>query len=224
MSHFLKQTLRYLLLKKKYPGAHASFDALVALNTRLGRGSYVHGGTVLWNCVISKYTYIREQCHFERTEVGPFTSIGPRVLCGHASHPVHFVSTYPGFYTSKAVGATWFGATIAYESDHKVIIGADVWIGAGAVILGGVRIGHGAVVGAGAIVTKDVPPYGIVAGVPARILRYRFEERVIQKLLKARWWEAPENVLRAVAPYSAEPEIFLEHLAKIWICEIEAID
>jgi acetyltransferase-like isoleucine patch superfamily enzyme len=217
MIHFVKQTIRYVLLKKKYPDAHASFDALVALNTKLGRGSYVYGGTVLWDCIISRYTYIGGHCSFGKTEVGPFTSVGPRVLCGLASHPLHFVSTYPGFYTDKVPSATWFGAAIAYEDQREVFIGADVFIGASAIILGGVRIGHGAVIGAGAIVTKDVPPYGIVAGVPAQIVRYRFEEPMIQKLLASNWWEAPEKVLRAIAPYAAEPEVFLEHLGKIWI-------
>jgi acetyltransferase-like isoleucine patch superfamily enzyme len=220
MWHFIRQTVRYLLLKRKYPDAYASFDAVVALNTKLGRGSYVNGGAVLNECVIARYTYIGGHCSFGKSEVGPFTSVGPRVICGLASHPIHFVSTYPGFYTDKVPSATWFGASIAYEDQRKVFIGADVFIGACAMILGGVRIGHGAVIGAGAVVTKDIPPYGIVAGVPAKIVRYRFEEPMIQKLLASKWWEAPENVLRAIAPYAADTDVFLEHLGKIWVYDV----
>ncbi len=224
MLYFARQALRYLILKKRYPGSHASFHALVALNTKLGWRSYIQNGAVLSECIISRYTYIGEQCHFKRSKVGAFTSVGPRVTCGLASHPVHFASTYPGFYTDAATEATWFASTIAYEDLRAVVVGADVWIGACAIILGGVRIGHGAVIGAGAVVTKDVPPYGIVGGVPARIIRYRFEERVIQKMLKARWWEAPESVIKAIAAYAAEPEIFLEHLGRKWISESEPKD
>jgi len=219
MMRLIKQAIKCLLLKKKYPKAYVSFNANVSLDTTLGKGTKILPQTVVANCQISRFTYIGGNCNIERTEVGPFTSVGPHVLCGLASHPVHYVSTYPGFYTNQTGGATWFGAAIPYNDRKRVVIGADVWVGARAIILGGVQIGHGAVIGAGAVITKDVPAYAIVAGVPAKILRYRFEEPIIRKLLAARWWEAPEDVLRAAAPYSAKPEVFLGELAKVWIYE-----
>jgi serine acetyltransferase len=79
---------------------------------------------------------------------------------------------------------------------EEVVIGNDVWVGAGAVILPGIKIGHGAIIGAGAVVTKDVPDYAIVTGVPAKILRYRFDEAIIDRLLKLQWWSLEKSVIK----------------------------
>ena len=85
---------------------------------------------------------------------------------------------------------------LTLKVQKKVIIGNDVWIGSHALILGGVKIGDGAVIGAGAVVTKDVPPYAVVGGVPARIIKYRFSQEIIDKLLEIKWWNLPENILK----------------------------
>jgi virginiamycin A acetyltransferase len=98
-------------------------------------------------------------------------------------------------------------------------IGGDVWIGARAVILGGVKIGHGAVIGAGAIVTKDIPPHAIAVGVPAKVVRYRFAQSLSEAIIQSQWWEAPEDVLRQMAPLADKPEEFLANLARIWVCD-----
>ena len=78
-----------------------------------------------------------------------------------------------------------------WKNDDKTIIGNDVWVGYGATILRGVNIGNGAIIGAGAVVTKDVPPYAVVAGVPAKIIRFRFDDNKIDSLQKSNWWDKP---------------------------------
>ena len=146
--------------------------------------------------------------------MGSFCSVGPEVICGVGTHPTTHVSTYPGFYSKNASGSYFFGFEHEFSSTDKknVDIGADVWIGARAIIMGGVSIGHGAIIGAGAVVTKDIPPYAIVGGVPAKLIRYRFESEVIEKLLLSEWWKFPEEKLKQIAPMMSDPVVFLDKL------------
>lgn len=164
------------------------------------------------SCNIGRYTYVGANSELERTTVSAFTSIGPHVLCGLGTHPIDYISTYPGFYSDKASGATWFGAIHQVEEKKPVVIGADVWIGSRAIIMGGIEIGHGAVVGAGAVVTKNVPPFSVVVGIPAKIIKYRFDEALIEKLLASKWWESEEASLRSVAKFANKPIEFIKHL------------
>lgn len=124
--------------------------------------------------LIGDHSYLGEGCHLSQcTKIGKFCSIANLCTLGAQSHRVDL------FTTSSVLGST---------ATHTSI-GHDVWIGSSAVVIAGVTVGHGAVIGAGAIVTKDVPPYAIVVGNPARVLRYRFEPDVIEKLLASRWWD-----------------------------------
>jgi acetyltransferase-like isoleucine patch superfamily enzyme len=208
----MKKLLKYILYKFKFPSARISYSAQVSLNSVLGQGVKVLENCILGSCHIASYTYIGINGRFEKTNVGSFTSVGPDVICGLASHPMNYVTTYPGFYTKNASGAVWFGSEKDFVDQKNVEIGSDVWIGARCIILGGVKIGHGAVLGAGSIITKDIPPYAIVAGVPAKILKYRFEEPLIVKLLNSEWWSEPKGVLEKVSKYASEPDMFLEKL------------
>jgi tetrahydrodipicolinate N-succinyltransferase len=95
-------------------------------------------------------------------------------------------------------------------TDEPISIGSDVWIGAGAMILDGVNIGHGAVVGARSVVTKNVPPYAIVAGVPARIIRYRFTDEIIARLLEIAWWNLDDSVISEKIEFFRNPNVSCE--------------
>lgn len=138
--------------------------------------------------------------------VGAFCSIGPDVLIfGQADHPTHLASTYP--LRAKLLGRGDVDAT----TRGAVVIGNDVWIGARAIILSGVTVGDGAVIGAGAVVARDVPAYAVVAGNPARHLRYRFDEATIAALLSLRWWEWPDARIAALEDAFHGPiEAFLQ--------------
>jgi len=198
----------------RFPKARIAWSASVSRDSVLEEGVSVLTGAQLGHCHVGRYTYICAGCRLARTDIGAFCSVGGEVMSGLATHPLTHVSTYPGFYTGKTEGATWFGSLQAFDDERPVVVGSDVWIGSRAILLGGVRIGHGAVIGAGTIVSKDVPDYAIVVGSPATIIRYRFEPGIIRRLLDSRWWETPASVLRELSPYFDRPEVLLEYLEK----------
>lgn len=144
-------------------------------------------------CRIGKYTYIGNQSVVGfRTQIGNYCSIAPSVEFAPSNHPTKYLGTHPFQYSERH-----FTDIEGYSRHRRVaglppvrtVVGDDVWIGIRAVICQGVTIGTGAVVAAGSVVTRDVPPYAIVGGVPAKVIRYRFEEALIPRLLASRWWE-----------------------------------
>lgn len=141
------------------------------------------------NSSIGDGTYIADYSRISNASIGKFCSIASHVSIGLGRHPSSdFVSTHPAFFsTSKQAGFT-FSDKDYFSESVPINIGHDVWIGAQAIVLDGVTIGNGAVVAAGAVVTKDVPAYAIVAGVPAKVLKYRFTEVEIETLNRTQWW------------------------------------
>lgn len=127
------------------------------------------------------------------TEVGNFCSIGVDVILGPSQHPTNWLTTHPFPYLSYKKLERVNYAQKTFEAVRPVKVGNDVWIGDRAIVMDGLTIGDGAIVAANAVVTKDVPPYAIVAGVPAKILRYRFDKPLIDKLLKLKWWDMPDE-------------------------------
>ncbi|MEF1248680.1 hypothetical protein [Vibrio owensii] len=148
-------------------------------SSKLGRYSYTGMGTVI-------------MC----AEVGAFCSVSWNVSIGGAEHD-YTRMTQHSFLYNEHDGIRPNGVVCPYERfEKKVVLGSDVWIATGAVITRGVTIGHGAVVAANAVVTKDVPPYAIVVGSPARIIKYRFSKEVIELLLNIEWWNWPIETIK----------------------------
>lgn len=186
-------------------------------NSHLGPGTTVHSCTILSRVKtegnvalydygrfsgvdVGHYSYIANRASVEETRIGRFCSIGPALICGSGDHPVDWVSTSPVFFSMFKQCGISFAESSCYEEKKEIVVGHDVWIGASVFIRDGVSIGNGAIVGAGAVVVKDVPDYAIVAGVPARIVRYRFDDKTIQRLLQLQWWNWSEAQLRTAQP------------------------
>jgi len=141
-------------------------------------------------------------------ELGTFCSIAMGVTIGLGQHPTDYVSSHPAFYSRTQPIAKTFSKKNIFEPFKKTVTGHDVWIGQNALIMDGVNIGTGAIIAAGAVVTKDVPEYAIVAGVPAKIIRYRFDEDLRQKLTHTKWWDKPEDWLQKNYTLFSNPRKF----------------
>jgi len=160
---------------------------------------------------MGNYSYISNNSYIINTAIGKFCSIGPRVLIGLGRHPSRtYVSTHPVFYSKSRDIVEPFAVDHEFREYIPICIGNDVWIGAGAIVRDGVSIGDGAIVGAGAVVTKDIPPYAVVGGNPARIIRYRFSEDYIRRLLDMKWWDWEISDLRKRSENLSNIEEFID--------------
>lgn len=159
---------------------------------------------------VGDYTIIQRDCQLNNTTIGKFSSIGPGFSSGMGIHPTNGISSNAMFYsTSKLNGFSLAKETKILEN-KIVIIGNDVYSGLNVTVLDGVTIGDGAMIGAGAVVTKDVPPYAIAVGVPAKVIKYRFSEKQIAELLKIQWWNFDDDKLQEVEKYFFDIDLFIE--------------
>lgn len=195
-------------MKKKiypYPGDKQT----VYLEAVVNDPSITVGAYTIYNDCVSDPTLFEKKnvlyhfpVHRERLVIGKFCSIasGTKFLFNCANHTLKSLSTYtfPLFY--EEWGLERSGMASAWDDRGDIVIGHDVWIGYEAVIMAGVRIGNGAIIGARSVVTKDVAPYTIVGGAPAREIRKRFEASVIERLQTLAWWDWPVSKIRRCLP------------------------
>lgn len=172
-------------------------ELAILMDTILGCWTAVHARTRMFECTLGDYSYIMNDCEVDHAVIGKFTSIASHSRINPGSHPLWRPSLHHFSYRSVAYGFSSEDddAFFQWRRDQGVVIGNDVWLGHGAIILPGVTVGDGAVVGAGAVVTKDVAPYTLVVGAPARVLRRRVTEQVEQWLREIAWWDWPREKL-----------------------------
>jgi phosphonate metabolism protein (transferase hexapeptide repeat family) len=179
--------------------------------SRLGSWTEIGPGSLIVESEVGDYTYFDSDVSVIYSTIGRFCSIAARVRINPGNHPQDRVSQHHLTYRLRQYGLAerddeeFFG----WRRAHPCAIGHDVWLGHQVVVLAGVTIGTGAVVGAGAVVTRDVEPYAVVAGVPARPLKKRFSDEVIQRLLDSAWWEWDHAALRERWPDLCDLERFL---------------
>ena len=160
------------------------------------------------NTSFGKYSYCGYNCTLINCNIGRYCSISDNVLIGLGHHPIDWVSTSPAFYRGKDSIPKDI-AKLDYDTQSlKTVIGNDVWIGANVLIKDGITIEDGAIIGMGSVVTKNVPAYSIVAGNPARVIRMRFSDQTIEKMLKIRWWDLDKKQIAKLAPFVDQPDKF----------------
>ena len=179
-------------------------------NVKKGREVKIYSGCQIVDSVIDDFTYCSYDTKINKAKIGKFCSIASRVTIGAAEHPMDWISTSPVFEDVKNSGTSVKFATEKLPPVKTTTIGHDVWIGEGAMIKQGITIGNGAVIGAMAMVTKDVPPYAIAAGIPAKVIRYRFDEDTIKALQESEWWNYSDDKLKEMGKNIRNPQFFLQ--------------
>ncbi len=184
------------------------------VSSTLGRYTEVAERSRISETTLGDYSYVMQDCSIWCAGIGKFANIAAAVRINATNHPLdrptlhHFTYRSGDYWDDADTDEAFFG----WRRDHRIAIGHDTWIGHGAILLPGVTLGDGAVVGAGAVVTKDVAPYAIVAGSPARPIRDRFPRDVAERMRALAWWDWSHERLREALPdfRALSPEAFLE--------------
>lgn len=215
---FMKSLINYFVYKWKYKGSVISFGSYIGRNSILQGSNVIHRNCHFFG-KLGYGSYIAEGSDINAS-IGKYCSIGQNVKTIQGRHPIEkFVSTHPVFYSlSKQSGETYVTSQkyeefmyADFENRYANIVGNDVWIGANVSIIAGVKIGDGSVVLANATVTKDVQPYSIVAGVPAKVIKKRFTDDQIEKLLQLLWWDKPKDWIIEHADEFSDIELLLKN-------------
>lgn len=197
-------------LKKQLTEAPTIHPEAVVVDCDLGRWTEVGKGTMMKDAQMGDYSYITQHCHVVWTTIGKFCSIANAARINPGNHPTWRATQHHSVYRSEAYGLGEDDHDFfQWRKDHQVNIGHDVWIGHGVTITAGVTIGTGAVIGAGAVVTKDVAPFTVAGGVPA-------------KLIKRRFTEAQGDALQGIAVWDWTREAYSAALPDIRVLDIDA--
>ena len=196
MIHFIKK-IKNKIFKKYGLQKPVDNNEVTTINCKFGIHTKVNNHSYLDNTSYGDFTYSAQHVTIINCTIGKFCSIAQGVSIGLGKHPVNnFVSTHPVFYSTHKQCGTTFADKQYFDEMGTVEIGNDVWIGANAIILDDIKIGNGAMVAANSVVNKDVLPYSIVGGSPAKLIKFRFTEDEIEFLQTLKWWDKDVNWLK----------------------------
>jgi acetyltransferase-like isoleucine patch superfamily enzyme len=184
----------------------------VLIESKLEGFNILFNDVQIINSTVGKHTYFQKRTTVVNTDLGRFCSIASNVSIGPGVHKIDSVSTHPAFYLKNTPLVKTFVNADLFESSKKTIVGDDVWIGEGVIVLDGIKIGTGSIIAAGAVVTKDIEPYTIVGGVPAKYIKHRFDHETIDVLLKSEWWNYPEEWFEKNSELMYDNSSFLQFL------------
>ncbi|NNC45274.1 MAG: CatB-related O-acetyltransferase [Winogradskyella sp.] len=214
-----KPSLRQKLKQKTKRLAFKTFPVLrrtipkpkfILNKSYLGKQVKLYVRARLNNSIVGSYTYVSENAIINNTVLGKFCSIGPNFISGWGLHPTKGISSHPMFYSNAKQNGMTLVTSNKFNETKSIQIGNDVFIGMNVVVLDGITIGNGAIIGAGSVVSKDIPPYAIAVGNPIKIIKYRFDEDIINKLLKIQWWNFNSDQLHLVEKYFYDIHNFIK--------------
>ena len=219
MKRFIKTCISFLYRLRFIKKCRFDFLSVIILKkcsfsgkNRIGKRTYLN------HSVFGVSSYCGYGCEFSNCQIGKYTSIGNNVRVVSGFHPSNMVSTHPAFYSDTKQGALRSEQKVAEHlttnNGFECEIGNDVWIGDNVLIKGGIKIGDGAIIGMGAVVTKDIEPYSIVAGVPAKVIRMRFDKKTIDTLLQIQWWEKSTDWIQKYFRFFYDPNVFIDAIKK----------
>lgn len=183
------------------------------IDTKFGVWNEVDKNCIFLESEIGDYTYFGDNCDVAHAKIGKFCSVAKGVRINPANHPMERATQHHFTYRRKMFQMDIKDDEYIFQwrRDKKVVIGNDVWIGHNAIIMGGITIGDGAVIGSGSVVTKDVAPYTVVAGVPAKFIKRRFSERITKELMEIRWWNwSRSEIKERMGDFVGDIEKFIE--------------
>lgn len=216
----LKVFIKQMIIKAKYAKkVRLSKNCNVTTRSKFEGENFIGSGSA-FDGILGYGSYLGEDCRFSG-KVGKYCSIASGVSVVNGFHPTtNCISTHPAFYsTENCINLSYVNKNVFNEyryaddiNKYDVVVDDDVWIGYRSIIMAGVHIGVGAIIAAGAVVTKNVEPYSIVGGNPARIIKFRFESNQIEKLVNSEWWKLDGEELRKLAGEFSKPDAFLEKM------------
>lgn len=207
-ARYIKGIFKYLLNPK------ISFFSIVSINSDIHRKVVINRFVKINKSVIGRYSYVGNNTSIDYANIGQFCSIADHCRIGMASHALNQLSTSP-IFTQKINGCheAWVKNDVCHVLERReVSLGNDVWVGSHVLMKGGITIGDGAVIAAGAVVVRDVPPYAIVGGVPAKIIKYRFSQDIIEKLMELKWWSLTDDELKRNIIFFQQPNISMNDI------------
>ena len=203
-----------VLFRIRYPTCVIHYGAILGAGSKLQRFNVIFKHAAILNSTLGDHTYVQQRATVSNADIGKFGSIAAGVTIGLSQHSMHGVSTHPSFYLKNTPLAKSYSDKDYFVTTQRTLVGNDVWIGQNSVIMSGVKLGTGCVIAACAVVTRDVPDYAVVAGIPAKIIKYRFNEHLRKALIESQWWCMPETWLEENYLTFSEPERLLEAVGR----------